>query len=65
MFDYLEDEGFTKAVDAGAFGLRQDGNILAITLKNFDEIKSNQQRTKEERFAEMVPEIECVISTIK
>lgn len=59
------DEGFTKAMVAGAFGLRQDGSILTITLKNYDEIKSNQQKTKEERFAEMVPEVECIISTIK
>lgn len=65
LFDYLEVEKFTKAMVASAFGLRQDGNILAVTLKNCDEIKSNKQRTKEERFAEMVPEIECIISTIK
>lgn len=58
-------DGLSKAIVAGAYGVRQDGNVVGVTLKSYDKLRNGSERDKSERFAEIVSEMECIISTVK
>ena len=59
------EEGLSKAIVAGAYCVRQDGNVAGVTLKNYDKLRNGSERDKAERFVDIVSEIECIISTVK
>lgn len=57
--------GLSKATVAGAYGVRQDGNVIGVTLKSYDRLRNGSERDKAERFVDIVSEMECIISTVK
>lgn len=57
--------GLSKAIVAGAYGVRQDGNVIGVTLKSYDRLRNGSERDKAERFVDIVSEMECIISTVK
>lgn len=63
--DETAEEGLSKAIVAGAYGVRQDGNVVGVTLKSYDKLRNGGERDKAERFVDIVSEMECIISTVK
>lgn len=63
--DEAAEEGLSKAIVAGAYGVRQDGNVVGVTLKSYDKLRNGSERDKAERFVDIVSEMECIISTVK